>query len=664
VSNCKRAGIFVVLGAALALQVSGHAQEPASGRPFQTEVNYVRVDMFANAGDVPVSDLEPGDVELLEDGVPQKIDSFERVSIVGQRSQSIRREPSTLDEMRRAATEARARVVVVFLDPRHVDLQGSLKIRQPLAAALNDLIGGDDLIAVMTPAMEARGLTFSRRTSTIEQMLADHWGEKDWAGIQDVIEAKYEACYDRPGDSSISKQMILRRRESQTLDALEDLSQYLGMLREERKAVITISEGWPLYLPDRTLTRPVDGATAVRHVTVDPQTGKLTSNPSPFGIDFEKCEADRSTLANLDNNQRFIRIMQSANRANVSFYPIDPRGFSSPVESATGRNRSLQMMADITDGLAIVKSTDMENGLRRIVSDLSSYYLLGYYSTAKSDGRFHRIAVRVKRPGVQVRARSGYLAASAAEAASSKRIAAPASAAETAKTQNIARALATLAPLARERTLRVQVATTWASGGNAIVRAVAEVPRSSSSGEDWSRGLNVTADLVDGTGKGILSGGSIGPPGEFSAVVTLHPPMLTPGDYKLRVFAKSAGSLGSSEVVPLTIPAAPAGSGAVLLRSGVTTGNKDVPTADARFRRTERLIVETPASSEDAVTARVLDRNGKELTLLVKSTTRQDEAGARWRRVEVTLAPLAAGDYLVETTAGSDRALVAFRLVP
>ena len=51
----------------------------------------------------------------------------------------------------------------------------------------------------------------------------------------------------------------------------------------------------------------------------------------------------------------------------------------------------------------------------RIANDVSSYYLLSYYSTGKLDGKFHAINVRVNRPGVDVRARRGYLAATEAD---------------------------------------------------------------------------------------------------------------------------------------------------------------------------------------------------------------------------------------------------------
>src|SRR5207344_741351 len=53
--------------------------------------------------------------------------------------------------------------------------------------------------------------------------------------------------------------------------------------------------------------------------------------------------------------------------------------------------------------------------------DLTSYYLLGYYSTnTKLDGKYRTIKVRSKRPGVEIRSRRGYSAATAADVAKAR----------------------------------------------------------------------------------------------------------------------------------------------------------------------------------------------------------------------------------------------------
>ena len=72
---------------------------------------------------------------------------------------------------------------------------------------------------------------------------------------------------------------------------------------------------------------------------------------------------------------------------------------------------TLRTLAINTDGRAIVNRNDLTMGMKQIVRDSSAYYLLGYNSTlTATDGKFHEIKVRVKRPGVQVRARKGYWA--------------------------------------------------------------------------------------------------------------------------------------------------------------------------------------------------------------------------------------------------------------
>jgi len=675
------AGLFSFFVFRFSLQA---AQDPSAPQPFTTEVNYVRVDMYPTSGGKPVTDLQQADVEILEDGIPQKIAQFEQVTVSSSRPQTTAREPSTINEMRRAAQDPRARVIVLFLDPRFVAAEGAVRIRAPLIDALNKLIGADDLIAVMTPDMSARGLTFTRRTGSIEQMLSGLWGTKGWIGTRDALEVQYEACYDKPSIADgawMAREMIARRREMLTLNAIDELIQHLRGLREERKAVITVTDGWPLYGPDRNLAKPLidpngsgdavtGGQTQVpvpkigrdpytgRIAPRDPGAGTMISNDGVSEFGMPKCENDRLMLSELSHTNRFITMMQSANRANVSFYPVDPDRLFSGTHTLMS-NQALEMMVSITDGLRISETALFESGLRRIVDDLSNYYLLGYYSTADADGRFHKITVRVKRPGVEVRARAGYLAAKAGEAAKPTTSVAPP---DTSETKMMTQAMSSLASFSRELPLRVLASAAWTRERAAVVRAVAELSRSTANGDDWGKGGQLEATLMNSAGKPVAKGSAALVAGTFAAQIVIAPASpLEPDDYKVLIRAKGVAALGSTESVVFTLNADPLGTGTLFFRR---VGPREMPTADLRFRRTERLIVETPVSLGTDVAGRLLGRAGNVLNVPLTAAIREDADGTRWRRVEITLAPLAPGDYVVETTTGGERTLAGFRVVP
>ena len=66
------------------------------------------------------------------------------------------------------------------------------------------------------------------------------------------------------------------------------------------------------------------------------------------------------------------------------------------------RQDAMMTLAENTDGIAIVNTNDLAAGMKRIVDDVSAYYLLGYYSTNTThDGRYRRIEVKAKTPGLQ-----------------------------------------------------------------------------------------------------------------------------------------------------------------------------------------------------------------------------------------------------------------------
>jgi hypothetical protein len=112
------------------------------------------------------------------------------------------------------------------------------------------------------------------------------------------------------------------------------------------------------------------------------------------------------------------------------------------------------------------------------------------------------------------------------------------------------------------------------------------------------------------------------------------------------------------------IPESPGAAGALFVRRGPSTANKETPTADLRFRRSESIRLEIPTTAAEAGAARLLDRTGKPLAVPVATVVRDDPDGSRWITAQLALAPLAPGDYVIEIASGERRLLSGFRIVP
>lgn len=156
----------------------------------------------------------------------------------------------------------------------------------------------------------------------------------------------------------------------------------------------------------------------------------------------------------VDHREMVEQLLSDANRANVTFYTIDVSGLepASPTNAArqalnraaaasatqaqvgfglsgdpllaaaqemddvqlmsvSNQKQAMWELAERTGGFAIADTNDVRKPMRRIIEDISTHYELTYSPSAMVyDGRFRKIELKIRRPGVKVQTRSGYYA--------------------------------------------------------------------------------------------------------------------------------------------------------------------------------------------------------------------------------------------------------------
>lgn len=125
----------------------------------------------------------------------------------------------------------------------------------------------------------------------------------------------------------------------------------------------------------------------------------------------------------------FQAVVREAHASQVTFYAFDAAGKGGgsltaergdEISGGSGRaaadamaklnlQQPLLDMAAPTGGTAFLGSNNFETAALRLAADLDTFYSLGFRPSAPGDGRFHRIEVKVRRPGLSVRHREGFL---------------------------------------------------------------------------------------------------------------------------------------------------------------------------------------------------------------------------------------------------------------
>jgi VWFA-related protein len=389
------------------------AQTPQPQRPtFVSQVDLVSQDVIVrdkNGQFVP--DLKRDDFIILEDGIEQSISDYRLVYGGRELSVETTMQPTVAPDgmilpPSRPVADVAGRVFIIFIDDLHLLAGDSPRVRQLLTQITNTLIHDGDLFAVVStgPSSIEVNPTYdrSRLTEAIKKVMGNGMSPEE------ILTAP----------TSTAGPQELRHRVHVAFSTAYDLLGQLGNISTRRKAFVYLSAGYDFnpFAESRWKQEQERYSTRTQDTSTGQTSGDGTSNSStinPF-------ESGSMGFAQADLVAQLAELVRAANRANATFYTIDPRGLiagpdinNQTLTTSEWRNYvqttvdSLRTLGDLTGGFCICNSNDFKKGLERIDSETSDYYLLRYYSNNPDPlRRVRNIQVKVKRQDLEVFHRS------------------------------------------------------------------------------------------------------------------------------------------------------------------------------------------------------------------------------------------------------------------
>jgi VWFA-related protein len=679
-------------------------QNPTSSQApvFRAGVDLLQLDVTVTdkKTHLPVRGLTLADFVVLEDNKPQTIAAFAAVDVpdppalpvVGGQPVTWMRDVSSDVQSNMSAGTADGRLFVMVLDDAMIPaVPGVVQRAKKAAHAVIEKLSPADRMAVVltTESKHAQDFTNSRAKllAAVDQMrpgFATYFF--GWDDYTPPVPLAWQPAVQTDNDIPV------RENAFSTLVAVADA---LMAAPDRRKVLVYISPGIP-----------------VNAGTTGPKL------------------ADGSGLASHEANKRLAaempELFRRMQRANINVYPIDPTGTAgmgpvvtsalnslpliaqgshTPVDPVTGQlvqgatpappksgppvtiktpdpndfghfaaNLDLNFLltaAANTGGRAIVNTDDFGPGIEQLFQENGSYYLLGYQPPPTDPpGTLHRLTIRVDRPDVDIRTRSGYYTPKPDKV--DKRV------------TPMAKAVASLLPSAD---LPLQVAVAPVAGkasADAIVTIVLgmQCPASPQLSSDTIE-IQISAFTPDGVARGTstqqaavaIRAATTPEPVHYEALSQIR---LKPGRYQLRIAAHSTASNATGSVfadveVPDFTNERVSLSGVLIdVQPGVASAPRAAfaaivpvnPTSERTFTKLDHASAflrlyqsATGPLSAVSLKTRIIDESGvATMNDTVTLAADRFDAGTRSldHRLEIPMGTLAPGQYLLAFEATID----------
>jgi VWFA-related protein len=397
--------VIIALISQLAAPAQQMPPEPPGGAyKFETTTQLVVVNVSASdKNGNPIEGLKASDFTITEDGKAQQIKVFEfqrlEDTVLPEPALKPRAAEKPASAAPAAASQATAsiapsrpgqvkykdrRLLVMFFDQSGMPVADQLRAQQAALKFVSSQLTQSDLVAVMT---------YSTDLSVLQDFTAD----------RDLLVKTIKGI--PIGETGISNGSTGSDSESDTGSAYTADDSEFNIFNTDRKLA-----------------------------ALESAAKMLASLPEKKALVYFASGMSRTGI---DNQAQLRATVNAAIRSNVAFYPVDARGLvaTAPMGDATqssqggqgmysgnsarsaqesfqGQQESLYMLASDTGGKALLDQNDLSLGIVQAQKDVSSYYILGYYSTNSAlDGRYRRIKVQVNRSlSAKLDYRSGYFA--------------------------------------------------------------------------------------------------------------------------------------------------------------------------------------------------------------------------------------------------------------
>jgi VWFA-related protein len=423
VSAASAALLFKAFPTAQTPSSPSRQQEPPT---FSVQVALVTTDVLVrDRDDHFVPDLTKDDFEIYEDGVKQDISTMTVVH--GGRVTNVLTPPPApapegiLLPPVRPSNDNSGRVFLFFVDDLHLGALDTASVRDLFKLIQKTLLHDGDMFAMISSGPSSLHIDLTYDLKRFEGAINQITGH----GLRpsDIVQSQTGA--DGPAE--------LRYRTQVALSTVRDALEGLEKIHNRRKAFVYVSGGYDLIPFARS--RACDPSVAFGSFTSQNDTAclqNMVAQQADSGIPQgqgqqltpSNIRAMGQEFADAELTRQLIDLTKDANRANATFYTIDPRGLVGPLSNAgdnvdsrewrafvTKAQTSLRVLAEETGGIALVNTNDFDQGLRRIDAETSDYYVLGFYSkNPDPTQRTRKVELKVTtRPGLVVWSRKEYV---------------------------------------------------------------------------------------------------------------------------------------------------------------------------------------------------------------------------------------------------------------